>query len=47
MGDVSPVYATIYKMWIPISIVLNLLVSLAFLKLAAMNIAVTSNKKRK
>jgi len=47
MGTVSPVYEVIYRGWIPVSVVLNLLISLGFLKLAAMNIAVTRNKKRK
>lgn len=46
-GTLSSGYSAIYKAWIPISIVLNLLVSLGFLKLAARNIAVTRNKKRK
>lgn len=35
----------IYKAWIPISVVLNLLVALGFLALAARNIRVTRNKK--
>lgn len=47
VGTLSSGYSIIYKAWIPISIVLNLLVSLGFLKLAARNIAVTRNKKRK
>jgi len=47
MGTVSPVYEVLYRGWIPVSVVLNLLVSLGFLKLAAMNIAVTRNKKQK
>ncbi len=47
MGTVSPVYEVIYRGWIPVSVILNLLISLGFLKLAAMNIAVTKNKKRK
>ena len=47
IGDLSPVYGMIYRFWIPISIVLNLLVAFGFLKLAARNIAVTRNKKRK
>lgn len=45
--DIPTAYAWIYKLWIPISVVLNLLVSLGFLKLAARNIAVTRNKKSK
>lgn len=44
---VPGVYGWIYKLWIPISVTLNLLVSLGFLKLAARNIAVTRNKKKK
>lgn len=47
MGTVSPVYEVIYRAWIPISVILNLLIALGFLKLAARNIAVTRNKKRK
>ena len=46
-GSLSPLYVGIYKFWIPISVVLNLLVSVGFLKLAALNIAATRNKKRK
>ncbi len=44
---VPGVYGWIYKLWIPISVTLNLLVSLGFLKLAARNIAVTRNKRKK
>lgn len=47
MGTLSSGYSALYKAWIPISVVLNLLVSFEFLKLAARNIAVTRNKKRK
>lgn len=43
-GNKSVVLGIIYKGWIPISIVLNLLVSLGFLKLASLNISVTRNK---
>lgn len=46
-GTLSAGYSKIYQAWIPISLVLNLLVSFGFLKLAARNIAVTRNKKRK
>lgn len=46
MGDLSYGYSVIYKAWIPVSIVLNLLVSFVFLKLAARNISVTRNKKK-
>lgn len=46
-GHISTVLGYIYKYWIPISIVLNLLVSFGFLKLAARNIAVTRNHKKK
>ena len=45
-GNKSAVLGFIYKGWIPISIVLNLLVSLGFLKLASLNISVTRNKKK-
>ncbi len=44
---VPGIYGWIYKLWIPISVTLNLLVSLGFLKLAARNISVTRNKKKK
>lgn len=47
MGTVSSVYEVIYKCWIPISVILNLLIAFGFLKLAARNIAVTRNKKHK
>lgn len=47
VGTLTSGYSKIYKAWIPISVVLNLLVALGFLKLAARNIAVTRNKKRK
>ncbi|MBQ4059001.1 MAG: ABC transporter permease [Lachnospiraceae bacterium] len=46
-GTLSAGYSKIYQAWIPISLVLNLLVSFGFLKLAARNIAVTRNKRRK
>ena len=45
-GNKSVILGFIYKGWIPISIVLNLLVSLGFLKLASLNISVTRNKKK-
>lgn len=45
MGSKSAVLNGIYEMWIPVSIVLNLLVSVGFLKLAGRNISVTRNKK--
>lgn len=45
--DLPDVYGVIYKAWIPISVVVNLLVSVGFLKLASLKIAVTKNKKRK
>lgn len=47
IGDLPFVLSWMYKAWIPISIVLNLLVAFGFLKLASINIAVTRNKKRK
>ena len=47
IGDVSPLYSVIYKAWIPISVILNLLVAMGFLKLAGRNIAVTRKKKSK
>lgn len=37
----------IYQLWIPISVALNLLIAFGFLKLAARNIAVTRNRKKK
>lgn len=46
-GNESEVLGWIYKGWIPISVVLNLLVALGFLRLAARNICVTRNKKKK
>ncbi len=47
IGDLPSVLSWIYKAWIPISVVLNLLIALGFLKLASLNIAVTRNKKGK
>ena len=44
---ISKVYVVIYQLWIPISIIINLLISYLFLKLASVNIAVTKNKKKK
>ena len=46
-GDIPAVLEVIYRAWIPVSVILNLLVSFFFLKLAARNIAVTHNKKGK
>lgn len=48
-GDVSlpAVYKVIYKAWIPISVIVNFLVSVIFLKLASLKIAVVRNKKGK
>lgn len=46
-GNKSKVLSFIYKGWIPISITLNLLVALGFLKLASLNISVTRNKKKR
>ncbi len=43
--DLPAAFAWIYKAWIPISIVVNLLVSIGFLKLASLKIAVIRNKK--
>lgn len=37
----------IYRLWIPVSVALNLLIAFGFLKLAARNIAVTRNRKKK
>ena len=37
----------IYKLWIPVSIILNLVVSFIFLKLASLKVCVTRNKKKK
>ncbi len=46
-GNKSKILGGIYQAWIPISIFLNLLVSLGFLKLAALNISATRNKKKR
>lgn len=43
----SVILRIVYKGWIPISIVLNLLIALGFLKMASLNISVTRNKKKK
>lgn len=45
MGNVSALMTPVFKGWIPISIVINLLISFGFLKLAALKIAATRNKK--
>lgn len=45
-GNQSVVLGWIYKGWIPVSVILNLLVALGFLKLAARNICVTRNRKK-
>ena len=37
----------IYKLCIPVSIILNLVVSFIFLKLASLKVCVTRNKKKK
>ncbi len=47
IGDLSAGYKILYKAWIPVSVVLNLLIALGFLKLASLNISVTRNKKRR
>ncbi|MCI8508008.1 MAG: ABC transporter permease [Lachnospiraceae bacterium] len=46
-GNISITLGNLYKYWIPVSIICNLLISFGFLKLAARNIAVTRNRKRK
>lgn len=46
-GNGNVILSCIYHAWIPISMVINLLISYGFLKLAARNIAVTRNRKRK
>lgn len=46
-GTTSLILGNLYKCWIPVSMVLNLLIAFAFLKLAARNICVTRNKKNK
>lgn len=46
-GNDNIILDLIYQLWIPISVVLNLLIALGFLKLAARNIAVTRNRKKK
>ncbi len=43
--DLPTAFAWIYKAWVPISILVNLLVSIGFLKLASLKIAVIRNKK--
>lgn len=45
-GNKNVVLDLIYQLWIPISVALNLLIALGFLKLAARNIAVTRNRKK-
>lgn len=47
MGDSPAILLGAYKFWILISTVVNLLVSFLFLKLAALNICTTRNKKKK
>ncbi len=44
--SIPPYTEWIYRFWMPISIVLNLLIALGFLKLAANNICVTKNRKK-
>lgn len=44
-GKMPVILTAVYKAWIPVSVVLNLLIALGFLKLAARNIAVTHNRK--
>lgn len=44
-GKMSVILTGIYKAWIPVSMIVNLLIALGFLKLAARNIAVTRNRK--
>lgn len=46
-GTTSLTLGNLYKYWIPVSMMLNLLVAFGFLKLAARNICVTRNKKNK
>lgn len=46
-GNISITLGNLYKYWIPVSMVLNLFISFGFLKLAARNIAVTRNRRRK
>lgn len=46
IGNGNVILKGIYHGWIPISMIMNLLVSYGFLKLAARNIAATRNKKK-
>ena len=46
IGNGNVILKGIYHGWIPISVIMNLLVSYGFLKLAARNIAATRNKKK-
>ena len=46
IGNGNVILKGIYHGWIPISVIMNLLVSYGFLKLAAWNIAATRNKKK-
>ncbi|MDO5156044.1 MAG: ABC transporter permease subunit [Eubacteriales bacterium] len=46
-GKSSTILQTIYRAWIPISMILNLLVSFGFLKLAARSVVATKTKKVK
>lgn len=46
-GNKSKILGAVYQAWIPISVFLNLLVALGFLKLASLNISVTRNKKKR
>lgn len=46
-GNTSLTLGNLYKYWIPVSMIGNLLVAFGFLKLAARNICVTRNKKNK
>lgn len=46
-GNTSLTLGNLYKYWIPVSMIWNLLVAFGFLKLAARNICVTRNKKNK
>lgn len=46
-GNTSITLGNVYKYWIPVSMIFNMLIAFGFLKLAARNICVTRNKKNR
>lgn len=46
VGNGNVLLEGIYRAWIPLSMIINLLIAFGFLKLAARNIAATRNKKK-